>query len=159
MSTADNLSRAMDRVRQVRTFIEAQGPRKLILIGSAIALMTYAAYSFFQSSDDSADRETKRKQEKSRDSRRDSNSRNQKKRPLTERKFFTEEEDSFDDLTTSNPHEKNISGIRGGKKRKNTFMSESDGPELRSLPSKDIDNKVKEEADCLYFAMMDKLKD
>ena len=160
MSSIDGLTKAVDRVKHLKRIIEGQTAGKLIIIGSGIALLVYAAYSFCKSGDGSADiDERKNKGDKNKDRARETSQRKSKKKFIPERKFFTEEDFFSEDISTSNPHERYSYTNGGMRKSSYRFMSESDCHDLRSVQSKDIDNKVKEEADDLYFALMDKLKD
>lgn len=157
MSTAECLTRATERVLQAKEFIVGQGVSRVVFVGSAIALLAYAAISFFKAGDDQ-DANSRPKQEGHRDRSRDQLNKKAKKKFIPERKFFTEEDFFSEDVSTSNPHDRQGS-TTGSKRKARRFMSESEGPEHRSAESRDIDNRVKEEADDLYFAMLSKLKD
>jgi hypothetical protein len=157
MSTAECLTRATERVLQAKEFIVGQGVSRVVFVGSAIALLAYAAISFFKAGDDQ-EGNSRQKLEGNRDKSRENLGKKAKKKFIPERKFFTEEDFFSEDISTSNPHDRQ-SSTAGSKRKACRFMSESDVPESRSIESRDIDNRVKEEADDLYFALLSKLKD
>lgn len=135
-----------------------QGVSRVVFVGSAIALLAYAAVSFFKSGEDSG-QEGKSKADGLRDKSRDTFGKRHKKKFVPERKFFTEEDFFSEDVSTSNPHDRNSSTTGTGKRKIRRFMSESELPDNRSIVSRDIDIRVKEEADDLYFALLSKLTD
>ncbi len=156
--TAEYLVVAADKVKKLKDILMAQGFSKLFFVGSAVALVAVAAYSFMKGDDQSKDEEIDNSTRKAGGSSLQGKGRgsvaSKKKRFLPERKFFTEEDQYSDDASTSNPNER---GGMGNKLKASRFMSESEGQDARSVQSKDIDVKVKEEADDLYFAMLNKL--
>lgn len=159
MSSVDSLTKAVDRVKHLKRFVEGQSVSKLVVVGSAVAFVVYAAYSFYRSGDCGTSQEEKKKDDKGKSQNREGSQRKAKKKFIPEKKFFTEEDLFSEDISTSNPHERHSQTNSGGRKKSHRFMSESDYQDIRSVQSKDIDSKVKEEADDLYFALMHKLKD
>jgi hypothetical protein len=159
MSTAECLARATERALQAKDFIVSQGVSRVLFVGSAIALLTYAAISFFKGGDEGNEPSGRGKPDSLKDRSRDLLQKRSKKKFIPERKFFSEEDLFSEDISTSNPFDKQSAGAAAAKRKSRRFMSESDGPDHRSIVSKDMDNRVKEEADDLYFAMLDKLKD
>ena len=80
-----------------------------------------------------------------------------KRRMFAEKKFFTEKDEYSDEASTSNQQEGRRTA-RSSRVEPHRFMSESEIGDAKSKVSLDTETKVNEEADDLYFAMLNKLK-
>ena len=76
---------------------------------------------------------------------------------FAEKKFFTEKDEYSDEASTSNQQEGRRTA-RSSRVEPHRFMSESEIGDAKSKVSLDTETKVNEEADDLYFAMLNKLK-
>ncbi len=150
------VGQALAKVASVQEFVLSQGATKLVFVGGAIAIISFAAYSFLKG--DAPDEAKDKKQAKEKLARdKAAFSFAKKRRQFAEKKFFTEKDDFSDEASTSNQHE-GRRRARSSRLEPHRFMSESEIGDAKSRAVLDTETKINEEADDLYFAMLNKLK-
>jgi hypothetical protein len=133
---------------------------KLIFVGSAITVLSMAAYSLFRgdSKDEPKPNADSEKAPKPCEEERSKQERQGKKKPklkVQEKRFYTEEEEYSESASTSNLREGKSTRRSKGKGQR--FMSDTDEREVKGSRAVISEQKVEEESDELYFALLSRL--
>ena len=153
-------NQACDKAKLVKTVIGTQDITKIVIVGSAVALFSFVAISFLRGNDESGNEKDKKNGKEREDKLKEAGSKRSKKKFMPEKKAFTEEEPYSDEVSTSNAERARTNTPREGKKKPTRFMSETEEEENDSKVRSSAgptEEKVQEEADDLYFHMLNKL--
>jgi hypothetical protein len=159
MEVQDLVTRAGDKLHALKEFALSQSTSKLLFVGGAIALFSYAAYSFLTNGEDVSEGSGTGKTDQKENQTKAATTQ-KKKKPNVERKIFTEEEIDSDEVSTSNPHERRSVASTAGRKKKSLarkLESVNESGELRLSSLQQSTAQATEEADDLYFALLGKL--
>ena len=147
------------RAKQLKDLVLGQGLTKIIFVGSAIAIISIAAYGFLKSNDgeDEGSKKDKKKGNDKNAREKSADGNLGKKKFMPEKKFFREEDAFSDEVSTSNQNDGRRT-TRSARINPTRFMSESEGIESGIQIARDLERQVTEEADDLYFTIMKKIK-
>ena len=159
---SETLNKATVGAKKIKDFILAQDLNKIVFVGSAIVLFGVVAYGFLFRDDKEDPKDSQQSkggdQLKGQDGVKPKRSVSAKRKFTLDRKFANKDDPySEEDVSTSYPNEnRSVSHNKTGRgKGAIRFMSEGEGYDSRTPSSGDSESK--EEADDLYFAMMNKL--